>query len=65
MGRLIGTQFENLTGAQILHVPYKGRGSLTTDLLGGQITMSQMASQIRNETDKFVKLVKEAKVAID
>ena len=37
---LIGTQFENLTGAQILHVPYKGSGPLTTDLLGGQITMS-------------------------
>jgi tripartite-type tricarboxylate transporter receptor subunit TctC len=37
---LIGTQFENLSGAQILHVPYKGSGPLTTDLLGGQITMS-------------------------
>jgi tripartite-type tricarboxylate transporter receptor subunit TctC len=37
---LIGTQFENLTGAKILHVPYKGSGPLTTDLLGGQITMS-------------------------
>ncbi|MBL8521800.1 MAG: tripartite tricarboxylate transporter substrate binding protein [Betaproteobacteria bacterium] len=37
---LIGTQFENETGAQILHVPYKGSGPLTTDLLGGQVTMS-------------------------
>jgi tripartite-type tricarboxylate transporter receptor subunit TctC len=37
---LIGTQFENLSGAQILHVPYKGSGPLTTDLLGGQISMS-------------------------
>jgi tripartite-type tricarboxylate transporter receptor subunit TctC len=37
---LIGTQFENLSGAQILHVPYKGSGPLTTDLLGGQITLS-------------------------
>ena len=37
---LIGTQFQNLTGTQILHVPYKGSGPLTTDLLGGQITMS-------------------------
>ncbi|MEQ1516894.1 MAG: tripartite tricarboxylate transporter substrate-binding protein, partial [Usitatibacteraceae bacterium] len=27
---LIGTQFENLTGAKILHVPYKGSGPLTT-----------------------------------
>jgi tripartite-type tricarboxylate transporter receptor subunit TctC len=37
---LIGTQFENMTGVQLLHVPYKGSGPLTTDLLGGQITMS-------------------------
>jgi tripartite-type tricarboxylate transporter receptor subunit TctC len=37
---LIGTQFENATGVQILHIPYKGSGPLTTDLLGGQITMS-------------------------
>jgi tripartite-type tricarboxylate transporter receptor subunit TctC len=37
---LIGTQFENVTGAQLVHVPYKGSGPLATDLLGGQITMS-------------------------
>ncbi|MES3014695.1 MAG: tripartite tricarboxylate transporter substrate binding protein [Pseudomonadota bacterium] len=37
---LIGTQFENLTGVPLLHVPYKGSGPLTTDLLGGQIAMS-------------------------
>jgi tripartite-type tricarboxylate transporter receptor subunit TctC len=37
---LIGTQFENLTGAELTHVPYKGSGPLTTDLLGGQIQMS-------------------------
>jgi tripartite-type tricarboxylate transporter receptor subunit TctC len=37
---LIGTQFENMTGAKLLHVPYKGSGPLTTDLLGGQVTMS-------------------------
>jgi tripartite-type tricarboxylate transporter receptor subunit TctC len=37
---LIGTQFENSTGVQILHIPYKGSGPLTTDLLGGQIAMS-------------------------
>ena len=37
---LIGTQFENLTGTQIAHIPYKGSGPLATDLLGGQITMS-------------------------
>jgi len=37
---LIGTQFENLTGTDIAHIPYKGSGPLVTDLLGGQITMS-------------------------
>jgi len=37
---LIGTQFQNLTGTTLLHIPYKGSGPLTTDLLGGQVTMS-------------------------
>ncbi len=37
---LIGTQFQNQTGVTLLHVPYKGSGPLTNDLLGGQVTMS-------------------------
>jgi len=37
---LIGTQFENLTGTSLVHIPYKGSGPLATDLLGGQVTMS-------------------------
>ncbi len=37
---LIGTQFQASTGAELLHVPYKGSGPLTTDLLGGQVAMS-------------------------
>jgi tripartite-type tricarboxylate transporter receptor subunit TctC len=37
---LIGTQFENLTGTEMAHIPYKGSGPLATDLLGGQVTMS-------------------------
>ena len=37
---LIGAQFEAMGGVQLLHVPYKGSGPLTVDLLGGQITMS-------------------------
>lgn len=37
---LIGAQFEAMGGVQLLHVPYKGSAPLTTDLLGGQITMS-------------------------
>jgi tripartite-type tricarboxylate transporter receptor subunit TctC len=37
---LIGAQFESMGGIELLHVPYKGSGPLTTDLLGGQIQMS-------------------------
>ena len=37
---LIGAQFGIASGADILHVPYKGSGPLTIDLLGGQIDMS-------------------------
>jgi tripartite-type tricarboxylate transporter receptor subunit TctC len=37
---LLGAQFEGMAGVQMLHVPYKGSGPLTTDLLGGQIAMS-------------------------
>jgi tripartite-type tricarboxylate transporter receptor subunit TctC len=37
---MIGTQFQMTTGAEILHVPYKGSAPLTTDLLGGQVDMS-------------------------
>lgn len=37
---LIGTQFQASTGVRLLHVPYKGSGPLTTDLLGGQVAMS-------------------------
>jgi tripartite-type tricarboxylate transporter receptor subunit TctC len=37
---LIGTQFQNQTGVTLLHVPYKGSGPLTVDLLGGQVAMS-------------------------
>ncbi len=37
---MIGTQFQQITGTQILHVPYKGSGPLTTDLLAGQVDLS-------------------------
>ncbi|NYT57831.1 tripartite tricarboxylate transporter substrate binding protein [Alcaligenaceae bacterium] len=37
---LIGTQFSMQNGIELLHVPYKGSGPLTTDLIGGQVAMS-------------------------
>lgn len=37
---LIGTQFQNMTGARLTHVPYRGSAPLAADLLGGQITMT-------------------------
>jgi tripartite-type tricarboxylate transporter receptor subunit TctC len=37
---LIGAQFGIASGVDIMHVPYKGSGPLTIDLLGGQIDMS-------------------------
>jgi tripartite-type tricarboxylate transporter receptor subunit TctC len=37
---LIGKQFEGATGTQLIHVPYKGSGPMTIDLIGGQISMS-------------------------
>lgn len=37
---LIGAQFESMGGVELLHVPYKGSGPMSIDLLGGQIAMS-------------------------
>ncbi|HEY4375444.1 MAG TPA: tripartite tricarboxylate transporter substrate binding protein [Burkholderiales bacterium] len=37
---LLGAQIQNATGVTLLHVPYKGSGPLTTDLIGGQVDMS-------------------------
>lgn len=37
---LSGELFKIMTGVDILHVPYKGSGPLSTDLLGGRIEMS-------------------------
>jgi tripartite-type tricarboxylate transporter receptor subunit TctC len=37
---LIGAQFNMASGIDTLHVPYKGSGPMTIDLLGGQIDMS-------------------------
>lgn len=36
---LSGEYFKNVTGAVLLHVPYKGGGPAMTDLMGGQVPM--------------------------
>jgi len=36
---LSGEYFKSVTGASLLHVPYKGGGPAMTDLLGGQVPM--------------------------
>ncbi|MDB6002666.1 MAG: tripartite tricarboxylate transporter substrate binding protein [Rhizobacter sp.] len=37
---LAGELFKVVTGADILHVPYRGTGQATTDLIAGQVQMS-------------------------
>lgn len=34
---LAGELFKNLTGANLIHIPYRGAGPALTDLLGGQV----------------------------
>ncbi len=36
---LAGEMFKNLTGTQLLHVPYRGSGPAVIDLIAGRITM--------------------------
>jgi tripartite-type tricarboxylate transporter receptor subunit TctC len=38
-GHLAGELFKLRTGAEIVHVPYKGGGPAVTDLMGGQVPM--------------------------
>ncbi|MDB5802801.1 MAG: transporter [Betaproteobacteria bacterium] len=37
---LLAAQVQSAAGVTLLHVPYKGSGPLTTDLIGGQVDMS-------------------------
>jgi tripartite-type tricarboxylate transporter receptor subunit TctC len=39
-GHMTGELFKTVTGTNIVHVPYKGAASLTTDLLSGYVQMS-------------------------
>ncbi len=39
-GHLAGELFKSLTGADLVHVPYKGMPAAVSDLLGGQISLT-------------------------
>ena len=39
-GHLAGVLFEQLSGAKLIHVPYKGGAAVWSDLLGGQLTFT-------------------------
>lgn len=40
IGHIVGEIYKNNTGAQLLHVPYKGSGPMHNDLLGGTIKVA-------------------------
>jgi tripartite-type tricarboxylate transporter receptor subunit TctC len=51
-------RFVNAAGVQMLHVPYKGESPMTTDLIGGQVTiaLSSMANRSMVDAGKLVAL---------
>jgi tripartite-type tricarboxylate transporter receptor subunit TctC len=51
-------RFVNAAGVQMLHVPYKGESPMTTDLIGGQVTIAinSLANRSMVESGKLVAL---------
>lgn len=39
-GHLLGAMFQTATGATLVHVPYKGGGPLSIDLIGGRVDLA-------------------------
>lgn len=59
VGHLAGVLFETMTGTKMVHVPYKGGGPATTDLVGGQIrlyfaTLPTIAAHLQNQRVKVL-----------
>ena len=59
VGHLAGVLFETMTGTKMLHVPYKGGGPATIDLVGGQIrlyfaTMPTISVHLQNHKVKVL-----------
>ena len=56
---LIGTQFQNATGTEMVHIPYKGSGPATMDLIGGQAqvffaTVPTILGQVKGDKVRLV-----------
>jgi tripartite-type tricarboxylate transporter receptor subunit TctC len=59
VGHLAGVLFETMTGTKMVHVPYKGGGPATIDLVGGQIrlyfaTMPTISVHLQNHKVKVL-----------
>jgi tripartite-type tricarboxylate transporter receptor subunit TctC len=59
VGHIAGVLFETMTGTKMVHVPYKGGGPATIDLVGGQIrlyfaTMPTIATHLQNQRVKVL-----------
>lgn len=59
VGHLAGVLFETMTGTRMVHVPYKGGGPATIDLVGGQIrlyfaTMPTISVHLQNHRVKVL-----------
>jgi tripartite-type tricarboxylate transporter receptor subunit TctC len=59
VGHLAGVLFETMTGTKMVHVPYKGGGPATIDLVGGQIrlyfaTMPTIAIHLQSQRVKVL-----------
>jgi tripartite-type tricarboxylate transporter receptor subunit TctC len=46
VGHLAGALMEMSSGAEFLHIPYKGQNGFTTDLIGGQIDAGFLATAV-------------------
>jgi tripartite-type tricarboxylate transporter receptor subunit TctC len=46
VNHIAGAVFAKMSGADMVHIPYKGDGPAVTDLLAGRVTMSFLSSQV-------------------
>ena len=63
VGHLAGVLFDSMAGTKMVHIPYKGGGPATTDLVGGQVmlyfaSMPTIAVHLQNRRVKVLGLAK-------